>query len=792
MNKEKLTWSTVVLTLFITVCGFAQNVTLNGVIYEASTGETVLGANILFPDLGSGVVSNEYGFYSVELPNGRHRVVVSYLGFKSIERDIDLDTDLKLDFRLEESASQLEEVVVTQDIEKLNIAKPQMSVNTLSAKTVKSIPTVLGEPDLVRSLVLLPGVSNAGEAASGFNVRGGGADQNLILLDEAIIFNSSHLFGFFSVFNNDAIKSLKLYKAGIPARYGGRLSSVLDIYQREGNNQQFKLSGGVGLLASKLLLEGPIQKDKASFLVAGRTSYAHLFLKAMGEENTASFYDLNTKVSYRLNDSNTLYLSGYFGRDNLSFGDDFVNNYGNALGNLRWNHIFSDRLFSNMSLIYSDYNYNLDFELGGFEWSSNISNFNFKYDFLHFLNNDLKFKYGVNNIYYRFQPGRITPSTSESGINPIEFVKKYANELALYFDVEQKITDKLNLSYGLRWSSFNRLGQTALNLYDENGPLRFNSTFQIYQAADPIGTESFGRRETIAHFHNFEQRLALSYAFDNSKSVKMSYNRMTQYLHLLSNTNSPTPLDIWAPSGKFIKPQLLDQYAVGFYKDFFEAEYSLQTEAFYKNIKNRIDFIDGADLIASENVEQYILNGESRAYGLEVLVKKNKGALTGWLSYTLSRSEQRTPGRNSQEPGINNGRWYNTAFDRTHDISVFGSLELNKKWSLNSNFIYQTGIPTNLPIGQIRQLGVTIPIYGDRNVSRLSDYHRLDISAIYKPNKNTSKLWESEWVFGLYNVYNRRNAASYTFRENRQTGENEAIRTSIFGIVPSISYNFKF
>jgi len=785
-------------SFFIWVCvcisstSIAQNAfTLSGSVQDEFNGETILGANVLIPELGIGSVTNEYGYYSVQVPEGKHVVVVSYLGYKTVEQEIEIAKDTKLNFIIEEETSQLEAVTIEQNIEKNNIRKPEMSVNRLSSKTIKKIPVVLGEPDVIKSLLLLPGVSNAGEGASGFNVRGGAADQNLVLLDEAIIFNTSHLFGFFSVFNPDAIKDLRLYKGGIPAKYGGRLSSVLDIYQREGNKKEFKMNGGIGLLSSRLLLEGPLEKDKGSFLVAGRTSYAHLFLLAAGEENTASFYDLNTKLSYKFNSNNSLYLSGYFGRDNFQIADSFINNYGNTVGNLRWNHLFNDKLFSNLSLIYSDYYYGLEIAVAGFEWESNIINFNLKYDFNHYISNKLKLDYGINNIYYRFNPGEITPDSEDSGVNAEKFTNKYANEFAAYIDAEHQVTDKLTLKYGLRWSYFNRLGQDKFNVYEDDNPLLFNEQFQIYQGAEPIATESFKRSESLAEFDNFEPRFALSYMLREDASLKVSYNRMAQYLHLLSNTNSPTPLDVWTPSGPYIKPQLLDQVAAGYYKDFDNGMFSLETEVFYKDIRNRIDYIDGADLIANEDIEQVILNGEARAYGLEVLVRKNRGKLTGWIAYTLSKSEQRTPGRNANEPGINNGDWYNSLWDRPHDISVNASYELSDKWSFNSNFIFQTGIPTNLPVGQVEQLGLTVPIYEGRNESRLSAYHRIDVAATFTPKIIKNRKWQAEWVFSIYNLYDRRNAASYTFQEN-ENGQNEAIRTSIFGIVPSVSYNFKF
>ena len=669
-----------------------------------------------------------------------------------------------------------------------------MSTNTLTSKSIKQIPVVLGESDIIKSIILLPGVTSAGEGASGFNVRGGSADQNLILLDEAIVFNSSHVFGFFSVFNPDVIKDVKLFKGGIPSKYGGRLSSVLDIYQKEGNNNDFKLTGGIGLISSRILAEGPLKKEKSSFLIGGRSSYAHLFLPLIDNNNEAYFYDLNTKVNYRLNKKNNVFLSAYFGKDVFGINNSFINKYGNAVTNLRWNHLFSDKLFSNLSLIYSDYFYGLILDFVGFEWDSGITNINFKYDFNHFLKDDLKLSYGVNNIYTKFNAGEIFPNRDDSGIIPFKLTEKYANEFAFYLEADHNISDKFSLKYGFRFSNFSRLGQDKLNTYENDNPLIYNQQLQKYEPATPNGVLSFERSDILKSFNNFEPRLSFSYLLNIDTSFKASYNRMAQYLHLLSNTSSPTPLDIWVPSGTFIKPQILDQYAVGYFKRIKDGDFSLETELFYKDVKNRIDYINGANLVANNEIETVILNGKSRAYGLEFMLKKNEGKLRGWLAYTLSKSEQLTSGRNSSEPGINNGNWYNTPYDKTHDLSINTSYELSTRWKFNSNFLLQTGQPTNYPVGQYEFQGLNVPIYNDnlRNTDRLPTYHRLDLSATLTPTKNNYKDIQAEWVFGIYNIYNRKNAASIAFSRNTETSTNEAIKTSIFGIVPSITYNFKF
>jgi len=770
---------------------FAQEkFTISGTISEVDTGETLIGVNVIIPSLQTGTVTNQYGYYSITLPKGDYEIVYSSIGFATKKIEISLFDNTKKDLALATDTESLDEVIIEANGEKLNIRSSQMSANTLSTSTIKKIPVVLGEVDVIKAITLLPGVTSAGEGASGFNVRGGAADQNLILLDEATLYNSSHLFGFFSVFNPDAIKDLTLYKGGIPARYGGRISSVLDIYQKDGNKREYHASGGIGLVASRLLLEGPIKKDTASFLVGGRSSYAHLFLPLFDNDNVAYFYDLNTKVSYNLNKNNRLFLSGYFGRDVFEISDSFANSFGNTTLNLRWNHLFSDKLFSNLSLIYSDYYYGLELKFVEFDFDSGIRNFNFKYDFTHYISNNVDLRYGINSIYYKFNPGDVTPTTEDSGINPFKLTDKYAWENAAYVDAEIDLSDKISVQAGLRLSTFNRLGQDELFLYENDNPIIYNPDLDIYQKAKPIDTVSFSRSETIKSFANLEPRFAISYLLNDDSSIKASYNRMTQYIHLISNTTSPTPFDIYAPSGKYIEPQLADQVALGYFRNF--KNYSLEVETFYKKVKNRLDYVDDADLIANNAVEQILLNGEARAYGLEILFKKNTGKLQGWLAYTLSKSEQRTPGRNPAESGINNGDWYNSPWDKTHDISVTGQYQLTTKWSFGANFIFQTGIPTTYPEGQYEYNGVVVPVYEARNNSRLSAFHRMDLSATWTPKPESTKRWKGEWVFSIYNVYNRKNAASVSFRENTDTGKNEAVRLSIFGIIPSVTYNFKF
>ena len=786
---------TTIFFFLFTLTFFAQEKhTISGTVYDKKGNETLIGATIYFPDLSVGTTTNEYGFYSITISKGTHNISVSYLGFSDESKIIELNNKTSLDFYLAERSQALDEVVIQTDIEKINIKSTQMSVNKLTSKTIKQIPVVLGESDIIKSIILLPGVTSAGEGASGFNVRGGAADQNLILLDEAIVFNSSHVFGFFSVFNPDVIKDVKLFKGGIPSKYGGRLSSVLDIYQKEGNNKDFKLTGGIGLISSRILAEGPLKKEKSSFLIGGRSSYAHLFLPLIDNDNKAYFYDLNTKVNFRLNKKNNIFLSAYFGKDVFGINNSFINKYGNTVTNIRWNHLYSDKLFSNLSLIYSDYFYGLILDFVGFEWDSGITNVNFKYDFNHYLKDNLKLSYGVNNIYTKFNAGEIFPNRDDSGIIPFKLTEKFANEFALYLEADHNISERFSLKYGLRFSNFTRLGQDELNIYENDNPLIYNQQLQKYEPATATGSIGYKKNDILKSFNNFEPRLSLSYLLNSESSIKASFNKMAQYLHLLSNTSSPTPLDIWVPSGPFIKPQLLDQYAVGYFRRIKDGDFSLETEFFYKDVKNRIDYINGANLVANNEIETVILNGKSRAYGLEFLFRKNEGKLKGWLAYTLSKSEQLTSGRNINEPGINNGEWYNTPYDKTHDLSVNAGYELSSKWKFNTNFLLQTGQPTNYPVGQYEFQGLNVPIYNDnqRNANRLPTYHRLDLSATLTPVKNNNRDLQAEWVFGIYNIYNRKNAASIAFSRNTETSANEAIKTSIFGIVPSITYNFKF
>ncbi|WP_121667226.1 TonB-dependent receptor [Mesonia aquimarina] len=768
-----------------------KNYTLSGIILD-DLKQPLLGANIYIKEEAKGAVTDENGYFSITLPEGNYTVIISYVGFKEETKQVALFSDKELNASMAPGDQTLDEVIITHNNKAVNIKKPQMSVNSLSLKEIKQMPVAMGEADPLKSLLTLPGVTSAGEASSGFNVRGGAADQNLILLDGAPIYGDSHLFGFFSVFNADAIRSLDLYKGGIPSRFGGRVSSVLDVHQQTGDYQDFHINGGVGLISSRLMLEGPIKKEKGSFMVAGRTSYAHLFLKLADNDNSAKFYDLNTKLNYKLNKNNSLHFSGYLGNDVFAINDSFSSIYGNTMGNLSWKHRFSDHINTDLSIFYSDYTFNLSINEQNFEWESKIKSYGLKYNWNHFLSNSIQLNYGLAANYYDFNPGTLNPENEDSQFNFQQLDKKYALEPSAYIDVEHGLTDKLNLRYGVRYSMFYRFGAQEVNTYANNNPVIYNPTFNIYEEATPTGSISYGTGEKISSFDNVEPRLALSYAVNEEQSFKASYNRMAQYLHILSNTQSPMPMNIWTPSGPFIKPQLLDQYAIGYFRNFNDKKYSLETEVFYKNVKNRIDYVEGADLLANNNIERVILNGKARAFGMEFLLRKNTGKLTGWIAYTLSRAEQKTEGRTPEEPGIANGDWYLSPHDKLHDLSVMANYEYTKKWSFSANFSLQSGQPVTYPNGYYELGELHIPNYSSRNENRLPTYHHLDIAATYTPKPQKKKGWQSSWVFSIYNVYNRQNAASVRFTTNENTGLNEARRLSIFGILPSISYNFKF
>lgn len=787
-KSYKVIIATLVFNLFFLTLQAQEKFTINGYISDANSGETLIGATVFINELGDGAVSNEYGFYAINLEPGEYTLVYSYLGYDDIIKKLTLDQDVKLDVEMGSNVEELDEVLITSEVEDQNVTDNQMSVNKLNINTISKIPSLLGEVEIIRSIQLLPGVSTVGEGATGFNVRGGSIDQNLVLLDEAPVYNSSHLFGFFSVFNPDAVKDVQLYKGGIPARYGGRLSSILDVRMREGNNKKLSFNGGVGTVFSRLAVEGPLVKDKASFIVAGRRSYVDVLAAPFLEGDTKlNFYDLTIKSNYKFSEKDQLFLSGYIGRDNFGFGDAAGFNWGNTTLSLRWNHLFNERLFANVTTFFSDYDYQINFgedSTNSFDWNAAIKNYSIKPSFTYFISPTSTLRFGGQAIVYDFLPGRAI-GISESEVTDVSLADRFALEGALYIDHEVDVNDRFSLIYGLRYSHFNYTGEgNAYEFADAPPGVR----------REVVDVQFFDQWESIQKYGNLEPRLSLKYLLNESSSVKASYNRTAQYIHLISNTTASTPVDTWTPSTNNIRPQVSDQIALGYFKNIKDNTYELSTEVYYKKLNHLVDYIDNADLILNEFLEGDLISGEGRAYGLEFLFKKEKGDFTGWLSYTLARTERRVP-------GINGGEWYPSRFDQTHNLSITGFYTLNDRWEFSGNFALISGTPTTFATTRFEQQGLVIPhnAFNSRNNVRIPTYHRADISATLYGKKNSERRWQSHWVFSVYNLYSRRNAFSIFFRKSDRITRpdeaipTEAVRFSVIGsFIPAVSYNFKF
>ena len=781
------------LTFCVSIClvSAQEKFTISGYITDYESGETLIGATALVKELGNGAVSNEYGFYSISVPEGSYTLEFSYIGFGNIIKSVSLSANYKLDVELGEMKNELAEVVVTAKEEDSNVREVSMSVNKLDITTIKSMPTLLGEVEIIRSLQLLPGVNSVGEGATGFNVRGGSIDQNLILLDEAPVYNSSHLFGFFSVFNPDAVKDVKLYKGGIPSRYGGRLSSILDVRMKEGNKKKLNINGGVGFIFSRLSVEAPIIKDKSSLIVAARRSYIDVLAKPFLSESLngseLNFYDLTLKTNYDINDKNRLFISGYFGRDNFGFGDQAGFNWGNKTGTIRWNHLFSERLFSNLTFYFSDYDYQIKFgddSQNKFDWNASIQNIGVKPEFSFFLKPGNLLKFGGQSILYTFDPGNAV-GVSEGEERDFSLPQKYAMENAVYVENEIDITTTIKANYGLRLSSFTYLGKGTAYEYADGipGERRYATSATEYDDWESIKT-----------YYNFEPRLSLQMQLSSNNSIKASYNRTTQYIHLVSNTTAATPVDIWTPSTNNIRPSTADQVAFGYFQNLNDNTYELSAEVYYKTMNNLVDYIDGADLLLNQFIEGDLIEGEGRAYGIELMAKKTKGKFNGWLSYTLARTERQTP-------GINGGEWYASRFDQLHNLSLTGFYEINDRWTTSANFAFNTGSPTTFPTTRYTIQGFVVPHNAneERNNVRLPNYHRLDLSITRKGKIKEGKRWTGDWVFSVYNVYNRKNAFSIFFAQEDgripigSSVNTDAYRLSVIGsFIPSVSYNFKF
>lgn len=746
----------------------AQKFTIHGKVKQKSSGETLIGANILIVEKpGLGITTNEYGFYSLSLPKGQYTLRFSFVGYKPEQVAVSLDSNITLNVDLADEDA-LQEVVVSSKKGNDNLTKTTMGTEVLNMKTAAKIPVVFGEKDLVKTIMLIPGVKSSSEGSNGFSVRGGSTDQNLILLDEAPVYNASHMLGFFSTFNSDAIKDATIIKGNSPAQFGGRLSSVLDVKMKEGNNKDWQVSGGIGLISSRLTIEGPIQKEKSSFIVSGRRTYADLLARMSPDFKDISlyFYDLNAKANIEINKRNKLFFSGYFGKDDFSVADIFGSNWGNATGTVRWNSVVSNKLFSNTSFIYSNYDFNLGFNAGGIKtnFHSNIKDLNLKQDFTLYASARNTLRFGLNAIHHT-----ITPTTPEGADISITKNSRKALENAVYITNSWKGSGKINIDYGLRLSMYSILGGDTYNIY-ENG--EWKESIELKEGE--IGKSYF----------NIEPRVSMNYRITNDASVKLGYARNTQNLHLMSNSTGGSPTDQWIGNSYNIQPEIADQLSMGFSKNFNNNLYEFGAEAYYKNMQHQIDYKDGANINTVPDVESELLFGKGRSYGMELLIKKKKGDLTGWIGYTLSKSER-------QIDGINNGEWYNAKQDRTHDLAIVAIYTLSKYWTLSGTFIYNTGNAVTFPTGKYMLNDMPVYQYSNRNADRMPATHRLDLSATYE--KPTKKKWHSSWTFGLYNAYGRQNPYSISFEPNEDNPQKiDAVQTSLFRWVPSISYNFNF
>ncbi len=770
----KITAATAALC-FSTLAIAQQTYSVSGTVKDKKNGELLIGVSVkVSEDPTINVVANEYGFYSLSLPEGNYTLIISYPGYQDFEQQIKVDQNIKVDLPLlpaETAAKAIDEVVITGIKKDKNLTSAQMGAETLSIKNIEKLPVLFGEKDVMKTIQLLPGIKSNGEGSSGFSVRGGATDQNLILLDEAPVYNASHLLGFFSTFNSDALKDASIIKGNSPAQYGGRLSSVLDVKMKDGNNKDYNINGGIGLISSRLSVEGPIQKEKSSFIVSGRRTYADLFLKTNKDykDNKLYFYDLNLKANYQINENNRIYLSGYFGRDVLGLGDTFNTDWGNTTATLRWNSIISSKLFSNTSFIYSNYDYKISLKNDDtvFDLNSKIRDWNLKQDFTWFAGNKHSVRFGLQSIYHTLTPSSASGTTVSSfARNP-----RYSWENAVYINDDYKATEKLTINYGARLSMFSILGGDTFNTY-ENGVLT-DSKF--------LEKGKFGKT-----YVNIEPRISANYRINEFSSVKGGYSRNTQNLHLLSNSNSGNPTDQWIGSSYTVKPEIADQISLGYSRNFNNNNYELNAEIYYKDMKNQIDFKNGAQIgfDTGADVESELLFGKGRAYGLELMAKKKSGKLTGWISYTLSKTERKIN-------GINNNEWYNARMDKTHDLSIVATYQLNPKWSFSGLFVYSTGNAVTFPTGKYELNGQTIFQYSNRNADRMPAYHRMDLSATYEPSSN--KRFRGSWTFGIYNLYGRENAYTINFEDNPdRPGTTRAMQTSLFRWVPNITYNFKF
>ena len=756
----------------------ANKVTLSGHVRDQRNGEELIGANIYIKGKAIGTSSNVYGFYSISLEPGTYTMVFSYIGYVAREKDITLEQDLTLNMELQPREQELEEVVVTAEKPNQNVSRNQMSFEKLSVKQIRKLPAFMGEVDIIKSIQLMPGVHSISEGSSGYSVRGGSQDQNLVMLDEATVYNISHFMGFFSVFNNDAIQNVELYKGDIPARYGTRLSSVLDVRMKNGNSKEFRATGGIGNISSRLTLEGPIVKKKTSFILSGRRTYFDLFLPLLPEENIQDnsifFYDLNAKINHRMNKNNRFFLSGYFGRDR--FKNNFSDiGYGNRTLTFRWNHLFSEKIFANFTLLHSKYNYHLaspEEAAWSYRWDSHLMDNCLKADFTWYPNASNTVEFGASSCYHTYDPGLIKGTGEESIYSRFDLANNYALEHGLYISNEQEITAGLTLKYGLRLSAFQNMGKDTVFHYNDR-----------YEVVDSTAHRS---GEIYNTYMGLEPRLGIKYQFDRQNSMKASYSRTRQHVQLAQNTRAGTPLDLWFPAGPNVKPQIADQFALGYFRNLFTNKVELSLEGYYKKMQHTIDFKDHANMLLNPKLEGELRFGQSHSYGLELMARYKDEKINGWLSYTYSKTT-RTVG------AINDGNPYRAPFDRPHNLTLVANYQLTQRLALSANWVYTSGQPVTFPIGRYESEGKIVPVYSDRNAYRLPDYHRLDLSLTIQAKDKPDQKWEGEWNFSLYNAYGQKNTWAMNFVQDEQDPyKTVAEKTYLFSVVPSVTYNFKF
>lgn len=760
---------------FTDLCG---KVVISGYVRDAATGEDLIGANVAVLETGAGTISNTYGYYALSLDQGFYTMVYSYVGYATVTRPIQLGEDLEIDVELTEELQQLEEVTVTAEAGNANITRIETGSAQLPIQSIRKIPALLGEVDVIKAIQLLPGVSVTSEGSSGFSVRGGSPDQNLILLDEATVYNASHLIGFFSIFNNDAIKDVKLYKGDIPASSGGRLSSLLDIRMKEGNKRKLSATGGIGTISSRLTVEGPVFNQKASFLLSGRRTYADIFLPFAADtavrNNSLFFYDLNGKFNYTLNDRNRIFVSGYYGKD--VFANDFAGMYfGNRTFTIRWNHLFSKKLFSNFTVINSHYFYDLgtpEGETPYFNWLSFLEDYGIKGDFIWYPSPEHTYRFGISGFYHIIKPGLIKIQDQDGNDSGSELSNNYALENGIYISGESKLGERLSMRYGLRYSLFQNIGPATVFTYNDD-----------YEVVDSTKYES---GEFYNSYHGLEPRVAVNFLLDEKNSVKSSYSRTRQYLQLASNSTAGTPLDIWFPASPNIEPQISDQLATGYFRNFLDNKIESSIEVYYKRMTNSIDFRDHAQLLVNPRLEGELRIGNSTSYGAELYVRYETASLSGWISYTYSKTMR-------DIPEINEGKPYPAPYDKPHDLALVLSYDITENLSVGANWIYSTGIPFTLPSGRYEIMGSILPLYTGRNEYRLPDYHRLDLSVTLGGKEKPGKKWKGEWNFSIYNAYARKNVWTLNFIQDSDNPDlTYAEMTYLFSIIPAITYNFKF